>query len=112
LYCIVKCFHAARHRWIAGKFSQRVVVQKRRRTPEADQRWSPIITRCDIFVLRTESNWMRFIEWIKKFQLIDWGKVLVGLRGKVVPHVSSLRIGRKRARRIRFDLGNGIALVV
>ena len=55
---------------------------------------------------------MRFIEWIEKFQFIDWGKFLVSLRGKVVPHVTSLRIGRKCARGIGLDFGQRIALVV
>src|SRR5215831_18730572 len=98
-YRIIKCVDSACQRGIAGEFSERVVVQKWRRAPDADQRRNSIITRRDILLFWLELDRMRLVKRVEKFELVYRREFFVGERGKIVPDVTRFGIGCERASR-------------
>src|SRR5262245_23903930 len=68
---VIERIESARYGGIPGEFSQRVVMEKRSGTPNANQGRHPIVTRCDILFFRFELNWMRFIKRVEEFELVD-----------------------------------------
>src|SRR5262249_14985288 len=62
---IIKGVDPPCQRGIACEFSEHVVVQKWRRTPDADQRRNSIITRRDILLFWLELDRMRLVNGLK-----------------------------------------------
>src|SRR5208283_4442680 len=109
---VVKRRHAPWHRRIAAKFAQRIIVKKRRGTPDADQRRHPVVSRSGIFLLRLELDRLRRVKRVIKIHLTGWSKVLVGLRGKIIPDMSCLCVRAESSRGVRSNGCERVAPVV